>query len=102
MDEFPGVALAGIEADFMMRLLGSSPRGVKTERLPLRNGLSEGLKAYFAFCALIFAHRAFAARAIFALTAADIVLVAPDPLAPLACFNGATTLAPLFIAAMAL
>jgi len=42
----------------------------------------DGYEAYLgflAFSALIFAHRAFADRAIFARTAADIVLLALDP-----------------------
>ena len=40
---------------------------------------SETYFAFFAFSALIFAHRAFAALAIFARTAADIVLLAVAP-----------------------
>ena len=63
-----------------------------------------GIEAYFAFFAfsdLIFAHRAFAARAIFARTAADMVLL------PLARFGllvdpgDMTVWAPPFKAAMA-
>jgi membrane-associated HD superfamily phosphohydrolase len=58
--------------------------------------------AFFAFSALIFAHRALAARAIFAFTAADIVLLPLVPFVLLTCPDDTAALPPPFNAAMAL
>jgi hypothetical protein len=58
--------------------------------------------AFFAFSALIFAHRAFAFRDILARTAADMVLLALAPFGLLVCDGEITALPPPFNAAMAL
>jgi hypothetical protein len=57
--------------------------------------------AFLAFAALIFAHRALADRAIFARTAADIVLLPLAPFGLLACPGDTATVLPPFRAAMA-
>jgi len=58
--------------------------------------------AFLAFSALIFAHRAFADRAIFARTAADMVLFVLAPFGLLACLGVTAAVPPPFSAAMAL